>query len=86
MPDHSPLSGRDGDQHRDVQAVADPVDGLAEEQVADQAVAVRADDQQVDRVASELRDEPAGRIGAVEQDRTRPCDPVPSSTSTTVAR
>ena len=49
--------------------MADLVHGLAEEQVADQAVAVRADDEQVDRLAPELADELPGAVGAVEQDR-----------------
>ena len=60
-----------GDEHRHAQAVPDPVDGLTQEQVADQAVAVRADDQQVDRVLPEVSDELAGRVGAVQQDRAR---------------
>ena len=49
MPDHSPLSGRDGDQNREVKAVADPVHSLAEDQVGHQPMAVRADDQQINR-------------------------------------
>ncbi len=50
------------DEHGDVQAVPDPVDRLAEEQVADQAVSVRADDQEVDRVMPEMGDELSGRV------------------------
>ena len=46
-----------GDEHGNIQAVPDLVHGLAEEQVADQAMAVRADHQQVDRLALELADE-----------------------------
>ena len=56
-------------EHRHAEAVADPVDGLAQEQVADHAVAVRTDDQQVDRVVPEVADELAGGVGAVEQHR-----------------
>ena len=47
----------------------DPVDCLAEEQVANQAVSVRADDQQVDRVMREMGDELSGGVRPVQQDR-----------------
>ena len=45
------------------------VDGLAEEEVAHQAVAVRADDQQIDRVVPQVADELTRGVGPVEQDR-----------------
>ena len=50
-----------GDEHRHAQAVPNLVDGLAQEQVADHSVAVRADDQKVDRVLPQVADEFAGR-------------------------
>ena len=52
--------------------MADLVDGLAEEEVADQPVAVRADHQEVDGLALELLDQLGGAVGAVEQDRSGP--------------
>src|SRR4051794_18840651 len=60
---------RSGDKHRDAQAVPDLVHRLAEHQVAEQAVAVGAHDQQVDRLPLELLDELARPIGTMEQDR-----------------
>ena len=56
-----------GDQHRNAQVVPHLVDGLTQEQVADQSVPVRANDQQIDRVLLEVTDELAGGIGTVKQ-------------------
>lgn len=65
-----PVRGsRPGDEHGDIEAVADAVDGLAEDEVGNHAVAVRAGDQQVDRCGFELLDELGGGVGAVEEHR-----------------
>ena len=58
-------------------AVADPVDRLAEEEVADQAVAVRADDQQVHGIVPQVADKLPGGVGAVEQHRAGTITAVP---------
>ena len=47
--------------------MADLVDGLAEQEVAHEPVAVRADDEQVDGVALQPPDELAGAVGAVQE-------------------
>ena len=63
------LAAGAGDEHRHLQVMPDAVNGLSQEQVADHAVAVRADDQQVNRVAPQVGDQLAGGVGPVEQDR-----------------
>lgn len=49
------------DQHGDFEVVTNAIDSLAEEEIADQTVAVRADYQQVHGVNSQVADKlPAG--------------------------
>ena len=67
---HWGVAAGPGDEHRHLEMVSDAVNGLPQEQVADQAVPVRADDEQVNRVASQVGDQLAGGVGPVEQDRT----------------
>ena len=55
------------DQHRDIEAVSNLIDGLAKQEVADHAVTVRTDDEQVGRGSLQISDDEPGAIGAVQQ-------------------
>src|SRR5208283_3604074 len=63
------VSPRAGDQHRHVELMPHPVDGLAEEQVPHQAVTMRTDDQEIHGIFPEVADELARGVGAVQQNR-----------------
>ena len=63
------ITSRAGDQHRHVELMPHSVNGLAEQQVAHQAVAMRTDDQEIDGIFPEVAHELARGVGAVEQNR-----------------